>query len=145
MPMSQELTLQDDDPVEVLRNPAELGFPPMLPLELALKIDTPRAICEAYNITKEQFEVMIKHPLFIQAYQHHVEELKQDGMSFKKKAQIQAEEHLKTAWAMIQDPKTADSVRSELIRSTVRWAGYEPKSGGNAEHGGGFQININLG
>lgn len=127
-----------------LRNPADLGFPPMLPMELALKIDTPQNICAHYGISREQFAAIIKHPVFVKQYQEAIEQLKVDGMSFKVKARMQAEDYLTTAFAMVKNPATSDAVRADLIKNTVRWAGYDAKA---VDAGGGnsFNIQINLG
>jgi len=130
--------------LEYLRNPADLGFPPMMPMELALKIDTPQRICEIYGISRDQFALIIQHPVFIKAYQEALESLKVEGMSFKQKARMQAEDYLTTAFAMIKNPGTSDAVRADLIKSTVRWAGYEAKAVEAGAAGGGFNIMINL-
>lgn len=136
--LANGLTLDD------LRNPADLGFPPMLPMELALKIDTPQNICAHYGITKAQFAAIISHPIFIQQYQQAIENLKVEGMSFKVKARMQAEDFLTTSFAMVKNPATSDAVRADLIKNTVRWAGYDAKA---TDSGGGssFNIQINLG
>lgn len=134
----------DSQHIDFLRNPADLGFPPMLPMELALKIDTPQAICGHYGITREQFAAIIQHPVFIKQFQEAVEQLKVEGMSFKAKARMQAEDYLTTAFAMIKNPGTSDAVRADLIKSTVRWAGYEAKAVDATGAGGGFNIMINL-
>lgn len=126
------------------RDPSELGYPPMLPVELALRIETPAKICALYGIGRDEFSAIIKHPVFVKAYQEAVESLKVDGMSFKLKAKMQAEEYLKTSFAMVQDRNTSDAVRANLIHSTVRWAGYDAKAA-EASTGGNFSIQINLG
>lgn len=132
------LTLKPDDP-------AELGFPPMLPVELALRVAPVADICAAYGITREAFEVLSAHPEFIRAYQAAVEALKQDGMSFKMKAKLQAEELLQQSWNLIHDVDTPPAVKATLIKDTVRWAGYEPKGGAGAGEGGpGLAISINF-
>lgn len=130
--------------LEQLRNPADLGFPAMLPMELALQIDTPKNICAHYGIDRAQFVAIINHPVFIRQYQSAVEQLKVDGMSFKVKARMQAEDFLTTSYAMVKNPATSDAVRADLIKNTVRWAGYDAKA---TEAGGGssFNIQINLG
>lgn len=128
-----------------MRNPAELGFPPMLPIELALKIAPPADICGHYGISKEQFAEIIRHPVFIKAYQEAVEQLKVDGMSFKMKARMQAEGFLATSFAMVTNPATSDAVRADLIKNTVRWAGYDAKAADVAGGGQNFNIQINLG
>lgn len=130
--------------MDEMRNPADLGFPSMLPMELALQIDKPSKICEAYGISREQFAQIIEHPVFIKQYQEAVEALKVDGMSFKVKAKMLAEDYLTTAFSMVKNPATSDAVRADLIKNTVRWAGYDSKA---VDAGGGsnFNIQINLG
>lgn len=126
------------------RDPATLGFPPMLPYELAMKVDTPANICRAYEMTRDEFKALIAHPVFIKAYQEAVEALKVDGMSFKVKARMQAESYLQTAHALISNPGTSDAVRADLIKNTVRWAGYDAKAA-EVGQGNSFNIQINLG
>lgn len=125
-------------------DPSQLGFPPTLPIELALRMGTPKEICAAYNISHEEFAQIAKHPLFIKAYAEAVEALKTDGMSFKMKAKMQAEDYLATAYAMIKNPNTSDAVRADLVKATVRWAGYDTKES-TAGNGNNFAIQINLG
>lgn len=127
------------------RNPADLGFPPMLPVELALKIAPPADICGHYGITREQFVELVAHPVFVKAYQEAVEALKVDGMSFKMKARMQAEGFLSTSYAMVTNPATSDAVRADLIKNTVRWAGYDAKAAEVGAGGNAFNIQINLG
>lgn len=126
------------------RDPSLLGYPPMLPVELALRVDTPAKICAIYGISREEFGVIIGHPVFIKAYQEAIESLKVDGMSFKLKAKMQAEDYLRTAYAMIKDANTSDAVRADLLKATVRWAGYEAKAV-DVGQGNSFNIQINLG
>lgn len=126
-------------------NPSEIGFPPMLAMELAMKIDSPKNIAQAYNLSRDEFAAIISHPLFIKAYQEATEALKVNGMSFKVKAQMQAEDYLNTAYAMIKSPGTADNVRADLIKNVVRWAGYDAKAAEVGAGGNSFNIQINLG
>ena len=126
-----------------LRNPAELGFPAMLPFELAMKVDTPAAICRAYGLTREDFALLIGHPVFVKAYQEAVEALKVEGMSFKVKARLQAEAYLDTAYALATNAGTSDAVRADIIKNTVRWAGYDAKAA-EVGQGANFNILINL-
>ena len=125
------------------RNPADLGFPPMLPYELARGVDTPRNICAVYGLTRDQFGALIAHPVFVKAYQEAVEALKVEGMSFKVKARLQAEAYLDTAFTMAQNAGTSDSVRADIIKNTVRWAGYDAKAA-EVGNGSNFNILINL-
>jgi len=126
-------------------DPSELGFPPMLPVELAMRSAPVPEICAAYDISKEQLTALANDPVFVQAFQSAKEMLQKDGMSFRLKARMQAEELLKKSWAMIHSDHTPTAVRADLIKSTVRWAGLEPKGDGVGVGGSNFQININLG
>lgn len=126
-------------------NPAAIGFPPLMPMELAMAVDTPKNICAAYNLTREQFAQIIQHPVFVKAYQEAIEMLKVDGMSFKVKCRMQAEDYLGTAFAMVKNPNISDAVRADLMKSTVRWAGLDAKAVDVANGGTAFNIQINLG
>jgi hypothetical protein len=126
-------------------DPAELGFPPMLPIELAMRTAPVPEICAAYGIGKDELTTLIKDPLFAAAFHAAKEMLQKDGMSFRIKARMQAEELLKKSWALIHSDHTPTPVKADLIKSTIRWAGYEPKGDGPGGVGNAFQININLG
>ena len=128
-----------------VRDPSDLGWPAMLLMELALKSNTPREICEAYGIDKDTFRAICAHPVFIKSYANAVEALKIGGMSFKVKAQMAAEEFLKTSFQMVTNKNTSDAVRADLIKSTVRWAGWDAKAVEQGQGGNGFMIQINLG
>ncbi len=128
-------------------NPADIGsYPATLPVELALRVDTTQNICAAYGISQDEWNILRYDPVFQHDLAQAVEMVKKDGMSFKLKAQMQAEELLKTSWRMIHDKEdTPPSVRADLLKFTVRAAGYaEPaeKAGSNSNT---LQIQINLG
>jgi hypothetical protein len=135
-------------PVVKPQNPAEIGaYPPTLPIELALRVDTVEKICEAYGISHDEWLELRADPVFQRDVSEAVKLVKKEGMSFKLKAQLQSEELLKTSWKMIHAPadEVPPSVKADLLKFTVRAAGYaEP-----AEKAGGMQnalqINIHLG
>lgn len=135
----------DDEGNPRPRDPSKAGFHPMLPVELAMRTDTVPNICAAYGVTKERFEELIDDPLFATAYKQAQEELKKDGVSFKLKAKMQAEALLAKSWEIIHDRGAPSTVKADLIKATVRWAGYEPKGDGAGLNNNAFQININLG
>ena len=104
-------------------------------------------------------EVMVRHqidadailafnadPIFLKKVEIYRVEVRDKGMTFKLKARAQAEELLTTSYLLIHDPAVSPAVKADLIKSTVKWAGLEPKDtvqdmGG----GGGVRITINLG
>lgn len=100
-------------------------YPPMLPVELALRINSPKAICEAYGLTREEFEELAANPTFQADLKRAMEAVRRDGMSFKLKARLQAEELLKTSWTLIHNPAIPPGVRADLIKFTIRAAGLD--------------------
>ena len=106
-------------------DPALLGYPPTLPIEIAMRTAPIKDICAAYNIDREEWEQLRVHPLFVADVKVAMETLKEEGMSFTVKARLQAEELLKTSWKMIQDSTTPPTVRADLIKFTIRAAGLD--------------------
>lgn len=127
-------------------DPAALGWPPTLPIEIALKTAPMDSIREAYGYSKEDWSAL-KHNLeFLSDLRAAVEMVKKEGMGFKMKARLQAEELLKTSWKLIHSGvETPPSVKADLLKATMRWAGYDSKE---TMAGGGqtaLNIQINLG
>lgn len=141
---------EDDTPEEpqfpvVPFDPSSLGFPVMLPVELALRDYPVREICEGYEIDRDAFERICKNPVFQKAYEDAVKMLQIEGMSYRLKARMQAEELLKTSWEMIHDKLTPAAVRADLIKHTAKVAGLEPKEQSGSGSATPLQINILMG
>lgn len=130
-------------PSHGIDDPALIGFPPTLPLELALG-DSPRnEVLRAYDINANRWEVLRHNPTFQKALKDALEMLQRQGMSFRVKAALQAEALLETSWKLIHSASTPAPVKADLIKTTYRVAGLEPKETANV--GSPLQININLG
>ena len=126
-------------------DPARLGYPATLPIEIAMRTSGTRAVCEAYGIAEDEWELIRHDPTFLADLQRAVDMLKEEGMSFRMKAKLQAEELLKTSWRMIHNPSTPPNVAADLIKSTARWAQYDvPPSQQAVAPGSGFSISINF-
>lgn len=134
------------------KDPTSLVWPPTLPIELALKTASPEELRHEYGYSIEEWEALPKNAVFMKELAGACELVRQEGMSFKLKAKLIAEENLKQVWKMVHDSNnlTPPVVRAKLIELTARWAGFDPKSNGDSGPGGvnvaaGLQININLG
>lgn len=125
-------------------DPAQLSWDPKLVFELALKTAPVQEIAAAYNLSRDEFEYLAHDPAFIKAYNDACTEVAKNGVSFKMKAALQAETLLETSWGLIHAPATPSAVKADLIKSTVRWAGLEPK-GDSVGVGNALQINIMMG
>lgn len=109
--------------------------------------ETMQEIIARHNIDAVQMANFSGDPVYLKKVEHYRSEIQEKGLTFKLKARAQAEELLTTSWMLIHDPGVAASVKADLIKSTVKWAGLEPKNtdDAGAANAGGVRITINLG
>jgi hypothetical protein len=107
-------------------DPATIGYPPTLPVEVALRTAPVKTICESYGIDRETWDRLRHDEGFVAHVQRIVDAVKKDGgLGFKLKAQLQSEELLKTSWKLIHNKDVPSSVKADLIKFTVRAAGLD--------------------
>lgn len=103
-------------------------------------------IAQRHSISGENVLAFSKDPTFLKRVEIYRDEIRENGITFKLKARAQAEELLTTSWHLIHDHGVSPAVKADLIKSTVKWAGLEPKDNPLADAGGGgVRITINLG
>jgi hypothetical protein len=128
-------------------DPAELGYPPTLPIEVAMKESSIEEICKSYGLDRDDWNRLRHNPAFVADVAAAVEALKKEGMSFKMKARLQSEELLKTSWKMIHasSEEVPPSVKADLLKFTIKAAGLVEENKPNNTPQNALQININLG
>lgn len=108
--------------------------------------DTLQEVITRHGIAANNILAFNADPIFLKKVEGYRDEIRDKGMTFKLKARAQAEELLTTSWLLIHDPAVSPAVKADLIKSTVKWAGLEPKDAGPQDSGtGGVKITINLG
>lgn len=108
--------------------------------------ETMQEIMARHNIAASDILVFNADPVFLKKVDLYRAEVRDKGLTFKLKARAQAEELLTTSWLLIHDPAVSPAVKADLIKSTVKWAGLEPKNDAVGDGaGGGVRITINLG
>lgn len=128
MDESAPTALADAIPVFKLRaDPALPHYPRGLILDLCLKTAPVATLLEAYKMSVEEFKQLVEHPVFRQDIRDMKEKLRDEGFSFKVKAQAQAEAYLHEAWRLVHDADTPANVRADLIKWTTKVGGLEPK------------------
>lgn len=134
------------------KDPTSIAWPPTLPIELALKTASPPELQIEYGYSDAEWAALRDNPSFLKDLGQACELVRQEGMSFKLKAKLIAEENLKEVWRMVHDNSkdVPPAVKAKLIELTARWAGFDPKGLGEGGAGGALvsnalQININLG
>lgn len=116
--------------------------------DLALKLegsgDTTKNLLQQHSLTRSDLITYQSDPVFLKAVDNYRKEIREKGMTFKLKARAQAEELLTTSWLLIHSPDVSPAVKADLIKSTVKWGGLEPKDDMNSVAAGGVTISINL-
>lgn len=108
--------------------------------------ETLQEVMGRHSIDANDLILFKRDPVFLKKVEHYRDEVREKGMTFRLKARAQAEELLTTSYLLIHDPGVSPAVKADLIKSTVKWAGLEPKNDDNAEGpAGGVRITINLG
>lgn len=108
--------------------------------------ETMQEILARHNIDPMMMAKFSADPIYLKKVEHYRTEIQEKGLTFKLKARAQAEELLTTSWMLIHDPSVSAAVKADLIKSTVKWAGLEPKgTEENTSNVGGVRITINLG
>ena len=108
--------------------------------------ETLQEVITRHNISANDILTFNADPVFLKKVEGYRTEVREKGLTFKLKARAQAEELLTTSWLLIHDPAVSPAVKADLIKSTVKWAGLEPKDAGPQDNGtGGVKITINLG
>ena len=103
-------------------------------------------LTQRHRITNDDLVAFSKDPVFLKKVEHYRGEVQEKGLTFRMKARAQAEELLVTSWTLIHSPDVSAAVKADLIKSTVKWGGLEPKQDVDASAaGGGVKITINLG
>lgn len=130
------------------RDPSKVAWPSTLIMELALKTASPKELKEHYGFDDDEWLALRENPVFIRELSAMCETVKQDGMSFKMKARLQAEGMLETNWRLIHAPtsEVPAAVKARMMETTFRMAGYDSKGTDAAVGAAGmFNIQINLG
>ena len=127
-------------------DPTLMGWPVMLPLEIALNPTKLQDIREAYGIEDDDWEELKSNEAFRLAVKQATERIAEEGMSYKLKAQTLAEQQLANLKSIADDETTPAAVRVDVAKFLAKVAGYEPqKADASANQGPGFSININFG
>lgn len=99
-----------------------------------------------HKIDASDLLVFNADPVFLKRVESYRDEVREKGLTFRLKARAQAEELLTTSYMLIHDPAVSPAVKADLIKSTVKWAGLEPKNTDDQNaNTGGVKIMINLG
>ena len=113
-----------------------------LAVDLALKVDEPEAVFAQYGYSPEQAADLLESPAFLVLLQQTSKDLLENGVSFRTKAKVLANDLLPYAHAIATDPEQSAAVRADLVKWSAKVAGFEPREKEEGKIGGGFTLSI---
>jgi hypothetical protein len=96
-------------------------------LELALGLEPDVDIMARYDVTPVQLNQWYEHPVFKKELSELRKKVLDEGLTFKVKCRVQAEQYLLDIHNVMKDKSTPPNTKLEILRSLSRWAGYDPK------------------
>lgn len=148
----EALYTQDDVPLQAFQLPAKTKqhppettnpWDPRLIMDLALSIETLEDILPRYGLTTKEYNILSRKPAFKRELGMAIRDVNENGLTFKKKAMIQAESYLEVLDELVYDATTPSNVRLESIKSAVTWAGLLPKEE-KQDTTNATQVNVNI-
>jgi len=100
-------------------------WPPRLAFDVAMG-EGQEKLLQLYALTADQLDNLFHYQPFRREVANHQRELRDNGVTFKAKARLQAEEYLLELHGIVHSPDTPPSVRLDAIKSVVKWGGLEP-------------------
>lgn len=101
-------------------------WPVKLPFDVAFG-EPNDVLCERYKLAPEELEQFFLNAVFRREVSDYATVIREEGVSFRAKAKLQAEMYLEDTHRIITNDNVAPSVKLDAIKSMVKWAGYEPK------------------
>jgi hypothetical protein len=123
---------------------ADLTFDPRIAYSIALGLSSPSEVIAKYGLTMEQGKALIAMPGFVATVKKYRDEISTQGVSFRLKAKIQAEDLLTHSYVLATDPEVPAAVRADLIKWTAKMAGLEPEGKGEKGGGGGSGFSLSI-
>jgi len=132
---------------QLARAAEQHAWPVRLPFDLALQVYDDEEVFQRHGITPERALKLINTPAFVNSIKVWREFVTKEGISFKTKARMAAEDLLMQAYVIATDPTIPAGTRLESIKWHAKVAGLEPNpkdlEGGGGQ-GSGFTLRISL-
>lgn len=120
-------------------------WPALLPFEIALGIEDMPTILARHGLDWQEWEIIQNNSSFRKELVAAHKEVAESGMSFRRKAAIQAEMYLQELDAVMFAVDTAPSTKLEIFKTLVKCGDLEPvHKGESATAGNAFNIQINF-
>lgn len=139
--------MEDPEVVEPWEYDSQVSPPwnTALALDVALGIASTDEILDRHDLSTDEYQRIVAHPLFIRQVAQQAREIVENGLSFRTKAKVQAEMYLLELDKMVMAPTTEQKVKLEAIKYVTKVADLEPKvTKEEGSNGPTVNIQINL-
>jgi hypothetical protein len=119
-------------------------WPPKLVFDLALGLYSQEEVLLSNNISDMQFERLMEMPMFRQELAAQMREQRENGVTYQRKAAIQAETYLLDLDDMVRDKEIAAGTRLATIQYVTKVGGLEPKESKGADSSNATQVNLQI-
>jgi len=124
--------------------PAPSPWNPRLPFDIALGEEI-QVLCDRYLMTEEELDALKYLPSFRHEVAKQEKDIRENGVTFKAKARVQAELYLETLDELVNNHSVSPATRLDAIKSVVKWGGLEPLAAAAGQSSiPTFNIQINL-
>lgn len=143
-PCSAESSSSQPDTSITSYKPASTNqWDPRLMMDLALGLEDLQEVLARYQLTEQEYNRLCTIPSFKQELLLTIRDVQADGVTFQRKAKIQAEAYLDILDDLVYDEDMVGSTRLSAIQSIVKWAGLEPKET-KEDNTVATQVNVNI-
>lgn len=118
---------------------------PNIIIELAMGMEPPLALLARYGYNPEQAGTLLSNELIQRQIESKRAELKSQGIVFKTKALMAAEDILEDVYVEAKMQETPLPQKLDALKFFAKAAGVDQVQQTSAGAGGGFNITINLG
>lgn len=115
---------------------------PQLIMDLALGLDDTEAIRVRHGLTEQDLETLYTIPSFKRDIAVLMRELNESGVTFSRKAALQAESYLSTIDAIMLNPNTPAATRVDIFKTVTKFGKLEPKE--EKDTGNTNQVVVNI-
>lgn len=120
-------------------------WPALLPFEIALGIEDTPTILDRHELSWAEWDLIQNNASFRKELINAHKEVAESGISFRRKAAIQAEMYLAELDSVMFAVDTAPSTKLEIFKTLVKCGDLEPvHKGESAPVGNAFNIQINF-
>jgi len=118
---------------------------PKLVFDLALGLDDLESILTRHGISYGDYNAISDNPTFRRELVSATKELQETGVTFKRKAAIQAELYLEEMDSLMRADITPPSVKTDIFKTMAKLGELEPEKKSDSSIGSNqFNIQINL-